>query len=632
MNRRSFLQKAAPLAAVPFFNNNLMASVVRLSAHDAATLAAGTAADRVLVVIQLSGGNDGLNMVLPLDQYSNLSAARSNILVPDTSALRLGSFQTGLHPAMTGLKSLYDEQHLTVVQGVSYASPDLSHFRSTDIWLTGANPTEYLIDGWLGRYLQYQYPTFPDGLPSTDMPDPLAIQIGSNLSTALQGTAINTGQTIPSSFSGSIAQLQSGYTNSYTPNTAAGVEAAFLRQQQSFANQYASAIVNAWNKGSNSQTYAATPSGIPNNALGQQLRLVARLVKGGLKTRVYYVTATGFDTHTNQVDTTDHRIGYHANLLKELSDAIRTFQTDLTTLGIADRVMGLTFSEFGRRVKSNASTGTDHGVAAPMFVFGNAVNPTVLGVNAVIPAIATTSTQVPMQFDFRQVYRSVMQDWFCVPTADTVMLVNSSLASSGAVVSGSCTAAQLPLDLVRFGVIKDGPRTARLQWTTVNESNVSRFEWQRSSDVRLFEPVGTVTAVGHSHEQTNYEAIDSNLPLTTGSTLYYRLKMIDNDESFSYSPIRAVTFSDAGDPIQINVFPNPVIDGQLTIQVINGITEASVTELKITDMAGRSVLTAFDKLSSASPLMLQLTSLAAGTYVLTVQHEGQQVSQKIVIQ
>jgi uncharacterized protein (DUF1501 family) len=634
MNRRRFLQKAAPLAAVPFFSNSLVASVVRMPDYDAASLLAAPVSDRVLVIVQLNGGNDGLNMVLPLDvQYDNLALARPNIIIPKASIKKLGTFETGLHPAMDGLRTLYDEKHLTVIQGVSYATPDFSHFRATDIWLTGANYNEYLTTGWAGRFLQYQYPTFPDGYPSTAMPDPLAIQIGSNLSTALQGNSANTGQPIPSSFNGDITQLQSAYTNSVTPATPAGVEATYLRQQQAFANQYRQGIINAWNAGTNSLTYPATPAGVPNNALGQQLRIVARLVKGGLKTKVFFVSSGSFDTHADQVVSADRTTGYHAGLLKELSDAIRTFQTDLTTMGIADRVMGLTFSEFGRRVKSNASSGTDHGVAAPMFVFGNAVNPAVLGANAVIPTgtALTTNTQVPTQFDFRQVYRSVLQDWFCVPAADVIDMANTTLSPSGAVPPSNCNTT-LPLDLLKFTVAKDGPRMARLTWTTANESNVSHFEYQRSADVRRFETIGRVTATGHSHEQTQYEATDADPGLTSLPTWYYRLKMIDRDGTFSYSPTRSISFTDAGEPLTISVFPNPATDGFVTIQPRSGITEAAVTELALADMSGRSVLTAYERLSVANPFTLQLFGISAGTYVLTVRHEGQQVTQKVVVQ
>jgi len=151
---------------------------------------------------------------------------------------------------------------------------------------------------------------------------------------------------------------------------------------------------------------------------------VAQLICGGLKTRIYWVSATGFDTHAQQTDSVDHTIGMHANLLQGVSDSIHAFQDDLQLLGIADRVTGMTFSEFGRRIMSNGSGGTDHGSALPMFLFGNKVIPGMLGTNPDIPASATFQTNLAMQYDFRSVYASVLKDWFCLEESDidTVLL------------------------------------------------------------------------------------------------------------------------------------------------------------------------------------------------------------------
>ena len=321
MKRRQFLKSAAPLAVVPFFGNQLFASAINPLLLDENLLAAAFApeTDRVLVVVQMSGGNDGLNTVLPLDRYTQLAAARSNILIPDTQALVLGSSQTGLHPSMTGMKTLYDQQKLTVIQGVSYANSSFSHFRATDIFSTASNSNETLTSGWLGRYLENAYPGFPDDYPNASMLDPLAIRIGSSLPLGLQGYELNTAQTVPTSFNGSITQLLS-YMNATPQSGNMGTELAFLREQQTFANQYATRIVNAWTGGTNTQTYSTTGSN-----LGTQLKIVARLIKGGLKTRIYWVTIGGFDTHTNQLTT-------HAAILGEMSDAIKAFQDDLTAM------------------------------------------------------------------------------------------------------------------------------------------------------------------------------------------------------------------------------------------------------------------------------------------------------------
>ena len=157
--------------------------------------------------------------------------------------------------------------------------------------------------------------------------------------------------------------------------------------------------------------------------MAEQLKIVARLVHGGLQTPVYMVSIGGFDTHSAQVEAGDTKEGSHADLLSQLSIAMEAFQDDLELLGISDRVVSMTFSEFGRRVQSNASTGTDHGAAAPLMVFGDAVQPGIIGNNPSIPRATTVNDNVPMQFDFRQVYGSILQDWFELPPSEVKALL-----------------------------------------------------------------------------------------------------------------------------------------------------------------------------------------------------------------
>lgn len=204
-------------------------------------------------------------------------------------------------------------------------------------------------------------------------------------------------------------------TTDPTPNTPAGNELAFLRLMAQQTNQYATVIKNAAAKGSNKSTKYPTGGRQP---LAEQLKIVAKLISGGLKTPVYMVTLGGFDTHSEQVDASDHSVGSHATLMQQLGDAIAAFQDDLKLLGLEDRVVGMTFSEFGRRVISNASNGTDHGAAAPMFVFGKAVQNGVIGANPTIPTTVTVNDNLPMQYDFRQVYASVLADWFELSPAE----------------------------------------------------------------------------------------------------------------------------------------------------------------------------------------------------------------------
>lgn len=600
MKRRDFIKSVAPLAVVPFFSNKLFAAAYTPSVLDAETafLAVNTNNDRVLVVVQLTGGNDGLNTIFPMDQYSNLMAARSNMLMPDTAPLVLGSSQTAIHPAMTGLKSLFDEQKLTIVQNVGYASPNFSHFRATDIWNTGSNSTEILSTGWAARYLEYAFPGYPDAYPSTAMPDPLAVQIGSNLSLGLQGNQVSTGQTVPTSFNGNITSLTT-YRNATNPGGNMGTELSFLRDQQLAANQYAQRIVATWNAGTNQATYAATSS----SNIAQQLKIVARLIKGGLKTKIFWVSIGSFDTHANQVVASDKTTGTHANLLRSLSDAIRAFQTDLQLMGLEDRVVGLTYSEFGRRVRSNGSIGTDHGTASPMFVFGSKVNGGIIGSNPVIPASTTTSTQVAMEFDYRSIYASVLQNWFCVPQAQAETILGNNAISLNNFQSSVCSEV-LPIELSKFSVEKANKADAHLEWITANESNTSRYDIERSTDGKQFAKVGEMKAAGHSHVPTRYDFLDKNLPLSTAQIFYYRLKINDLDGTSTFTEVRSIAFERVGNNLAADIFPNPSTNGKCQLILRGGIQEDILTEISISDLYGRQVMkqTAYLKMDTVFDL------------------------------
>ncbi|TAE51791.1 MAG: DUF1501 domain-containing protein, partial [Bacteroidetes bacterium] len=379
MKRRQFIKRSTAAATLPILLGGFSIHAFGRNPKLAMMTNLTTETDHVLVLVQLNGGNDGLNTILPLDQYTNLAQARANILIPDTQALTL-SGATGIHPAMSGMKSLFDETRLAVVQSVGYPDPNFSHFRATDIWTTASDADQYLTTGWLGRYLNTIFPDYPTGYPSAEETDPPAITIGSIVSSTCQGPVVNLGLAI--SDPDAYGQLITGGTDP-VPNTPYGHELQFLRQTMVQTNQYLNVIQDAAAQASNLSTlYPAAGQ----NKLADQLKIVAQLIAGGLKTRVYITSLGGFDTHAAQTDSSDTTTGQHANLLGALSQAITAFQDDLDLLGVADRVVGLTYSEFGRRIKSNASLGTDHGTAAPLFVFGTRVNGQVFGANPVIPA------------------------------------------------------------------------------------------------------------------------------------------------------------------------------------------------------------------------------------------------------
>jgi uncharacterized protein (DUF1501 family) len=412
MNRRKFLRGVVPVTALPFVINGLPLRAYGRSPFLEALLGAATATDRVLVLVQLSGGNDGINTVIPLDQLSSYNSLRGNIAIPGSAVLQLTS-ATGLHPKMTGLQSLYNDGKLIVAQGVSYPNPNLSHFRATDIWLTAANSNEYLNDGWAGRYLNQEFQGYPTGYPNEIMPDPPAIQIGAVTSPALQGPGRSLGISIqdPATFYQLVAGVPTGGQDT-APKTPAGHELEYIRLVSAQSIEYATQVKAAADK---VKAQAAYPT---SNTLADQLKIVARLIAGGLKTRMYIVSMGGFDNHSAQVTSTDTTAGTHATLLGRLSDAILAFQNDLLFLGVDQRVIGMTFSEFGRRVQSNASLGTDHGTAAPVFVFGKGVNGGVpngiLGSNPSLTDL--TSSNLKMQYDFRSIYASILNQWFGAST------------------------------------------------------------------------------------------------------------------------------------------------------------------------------------------------------------------------
>jgi uncharacterized protein (DUF1501 family) len=435
MKRRDFFKNVAPMVVLPgLINGFSFKAYGALPLLDALANAGNN--DHVLVLVQLNGGNDGLNTVIPLDQYSAYTNARSNIAIAEKSVLKLtGVNGTGLHPAMTGLQQKFNDGKIKIIQSVGYPTPNFSHFRATDIWLSASDSNEVLDSGWMGRYLDYEYANYPVGYPNSQMPDPLAIQIGSILSLGLQGPEINMGMSItdPTNFYNLINGIED-----VAPNTPAGKELTFVRGMAKQTNQYAKAVTDAANKITQQSPLYPAPG---SNSLADQLKIVARLIAGGLKTKVYMVNMGGFDNHDNQVVASDTSIGTHATLLGKVSEAISVFMEDLKYLSISNRVMGMTFSEFGRRIKSNTSIGTDHGAAAPMFIFGEQVIPGVLGTNPAIPTNVNVNDNIPMQYDFRSVYGSLLEEWFCVNSTDVsnVLLKNYQnlpLVNSDACVTG----------------------------------------------------------------------------------------------------------------------------------------------------------------------------------------------------
>ncbi len=402
MKRRSFIQSSSALS-LPFLVGNMPFTAV---GKNKLFNLIGEENDKVLVLVQLQGGNDGLTTLIPIDQYDQLAQVRSNVLVPESSILKI-SDTIGFHPSMQSMQEVWDAGQLNIIQSVAYPNQNRSHFRSTDIWHTASEPDEFLTTGWMGRYFDLNYNSYPEGYPNSDCPDPFALTIGTIVSETCQGTFSNFSLTLTDPYNpGTVNIGEQGEA----PNNCFGRELTYVREIARQTNAYSEVISGAANSGNNlSNKYPQ------QNNLAEKLKIVARLISGGLQTKIYVVQIGGFDLHSEQVVNGDPTQGNQTQLLNQLSDAICAFQDDCTKLGIAERVVGMTYSEFGRRIRSNESFGTDHGTAAPVLVFGSCVNPEIVGDNPEIDNQVGVQEGVPMQYDFRSVYATIMMDWFEIP-------------------------------------------------------------------------------------------------------------------------------------------------------------------------------------------------------------------------
>lgn len=403
MKRRTFVKNVSlSSVTVPFIFKDLKFEAISKKLFKYSR----SAEDRVLVIIRLNGGNDGLNTLIPLDQYDNLMIQRPNVIIPEASIIPI-SPTNGFHPSMNGMADMFNNNNLAIIQNVGYPEQNRSHFRSMDIWSYGSLD-QATNTGWLGRNFDQQFPNFPEDYPNTDNPDPFAISMGYEVSATCQGLVGNFSHTVSDPFQ----TVNVGNGSALNDGTYYGSHMEYLSTIIAQTNAYGQQVNDAANSGSTLSTLYDD-----NNPLAVHLRYVAQMISGGLKTKVYIVNINGFDTHSAQVDSNNTIIGAHADLLKKVSDAIAAFQDDVNLLNLQQRVAGMTFSEFGRQIASNASDGTDHGDAAPLFLFGSCLSGTIIGPNPIIQNTIQDQAGVPMQIDFRDVYASILRDWFEVDEA-----------------------------------------------------------------------------------------------------------------------------------------------------------------------------------------------------------------------
>lgn len=616
MDRRSFFKNSA-LLSVPLFLRGIPVFAGEGLMHPFLDAVARptNSCDKILVIIQMNGGNDGLNMVIPLDRYSELSNARSNILLPQSAVLPLtGTATTGLHPSMTGLRDMYNTGQVCIVQGVSYPNPSFSHFHAQDTWFTAADSGGTLDTGWLGRELDVAYPGYPDGYPNTTDLDPPAVQIGGSLALSLQGSSVNMGYSAANP--GALLNVVNGSSGT-VPVSDYGAELAFLRLMKDQSNAYTSRITSAYN----AQATLSTAYAASGNTLSDQLKIVARLIGGGLTTPVYIVNhPDSFDTHVSQVSSGNAATGVHANALSKLSVAIAAFQNDLTLMNKADKVTGMTFSEFGRRVISNSSNGTDHGTAAPVVFFGAGVNGGFLGTSPVLPAAPTSNTQVPTQFDFRQLYASVMQNWLCL-TSDQSESVLGGTYDTLAIFNADGT--QLPLAGIQLTAKTEGA-FVRLDFSVQENHRYDKFSIERSDDAIIFSESVTVNQQSGLKKDSYVIQEDRvNVPV-----MYYRVKGITKKEGIAYS--NTVTIQNREQAQQLKVYPNPVKDFNLNIEFFKNVK--SNIEIAIYTIGGQRLY--YNQFGASQQIRLTLPDMfeSSSLYILKVTFDQIEVVEKIVFE
>ena len=420
MKRRNFL-KIFPAAGVSSFVVNGHAMRPFANSKIARIMAdCEDVEGRVLVLIQLKGGNDGLNAVIPINQYDLYANLRPGIKIPDTGNekyLTLDttlpvSKQVGIHPKMLSFKQMYDQGWASIVQAAGYEDINQSHFTGSDLWLSGGDSTQEgsnIKSGWMGRAMQAMYPDVL-GTPTADNPDPLGIQLGDaspslgfHTETEHQNVINLSGQDAAGFYS--LIQTIGGAPLLNIPDSEYGGEIEYIQGVELSINSYAERISEVFNAGSNSLT------AYPDTSLADQLRTVARLIKGGCKTKIYLCQMGGFDTHGDQIVENNPASGDHADLLQNLMDSVKAFFTDLDQLGLAEQVVGCTFSEFGRCARENGSLGSDHGTLAPMFLFGKNIQAGVQGDNVNLANLTNDNQLQGVQNDYRQVFATLLQDW-----------------------------------------------------------------------------------------------------------------------------------------------------------------------------------------------------------------------------
>lgn len=399
VTRRQFIEGGVAAFTVTFAAPEFLSDLAR----------AQGSSSRNLVILNLSGGNDSLSTIIPYNDPAYYSR-RPTLAVPAGQVLQIGSDSSnvtlGLHPRLTGLKQIFDQGRLAIIQRTGYANQSRSHFKGTDIW-SAADPVNSGNLGWLGRYL--------DTLPSP-VDDLVGWNTTGSLPRVLQAahTAV---PAIPNPATYAFSSPNSGAEATAERNTAALFASHVPVDQPQLAFVYGSsqAALGTLNRVASVAQYVPTVTYAANNGFAQALKAVAGAMVRGIGTKVFYVTTSGFDNHAGQgVNQTN---GAYYNLMANLNDGLIAFYNDLKNQGLLGDTLVLSFSEFGRRIGENGSTGTDHGAGSAMFALGGRVNGGLFGTapnlanNPQNPTLENNAADVRYETDFRSVYARVLDNW-----------------------------------------------------------------------------------------------------------------------------------------------------------------------------------------------------------------------------
>lgn len=368
--------------------------------------------DRVLILIQLGGGNDGLNTIIPIENEIYFQK-RPTIAISKEESVLL-SENIGMHPAMASLQPMWGDGNMSVIHNVGYENANRSHARSTDIWTSASDENMNLGTGWAGRFLVEDNPDFIVNPPEF----PLGVRIGGSAN-LFQSEFGNLGVTFGGASQFAQFLEQGGfYSEEDVPQNEFGRSLSFARKIANSSFKYLESIQAASDSSTNLVEY-------PNSGLSRSLSVVARLIRGGLQTKVFLVSKGGFDTHNNQGSTD----GGHAELLADIANSVSAFYEDLEADGQQERALTMTFSEFGRTLDENSSQGTDHGSSAPVMLFGP-VNGGLYGDHANLTDLDNSGDPV-FSTDYRSIYTSILNNWFELEIEETETVLQGEFQDLG---------------------------------------------------------------------------------------------------------------------------------------------------------------------------------------------------------